>query len=134
MLAELFADGVGSITLEDRDVTPGATLEYRLGIASAAGEVFFGDATVHVPLASLRLAAAPVGGRTSFTLTLQSGAPASLEVFDLAGRRVWSREVGSLGAGTHAVTMDDARLPSALYFARLQQGGAVCRTKVVLAR
>jgi hypothetical protein len=43
-------------------------------------------------------------------------------VVDLAGRRVFSRSVGSLGAGTHQVGGDaSAPLRADIYFVRLVQ-------------
>jgi hypothetical protein len=65
------------------------------------------------------------GGRISMAFTLPSAAPARLELMDVGGRRVASREVGSLGAGRHVVDLTDgARLPAGLYLVRLTQGGA----------
>ena len=48
---------------------------------------------------------------------------ATLELFDVAGRRVWSRDVGSLGAGEHVVPLRDGpRSAPGLYLVRLRQG------------
>jgi len=133
-LAELFADGRGFVTLEDRDVTPGARLEYRLGVNGRSGESFYGTTAVDVPLRALSVAAHAADGRFTLTVELPTGEPASLVLYDLAGRRVWSRSVGQLGPGTHELTADGAGFPSALYFVRLTQGKAACEARVAMTR
>ena len=65
---------------------------------------------------------------------LPDARPASLELFDVAGRCVWSREVGALGAGEHAVRLrDGAWSPPGLYLVRLTQGErrAMARATIV---
>ena len=73
-------------------------------------------------------------GAMVMRFTLPSDAAASLEMFDVAGRRLITREVGSLGAGHHAVDLTGGRRPGAgVYFVRLVQGqGARVRRIVVL--
>jgi len=55
--------------------------------------------------------------------TLPKAAAAVLEMFDIAGRRVIAREVGTLGAGPHAIDLAAERrgIPG-VYFLRLTQG------------
>src|SRR5437667_8452376 len=53
-------------------------------------------------------------------LSLADASPASLELFDLAGRRLWSSEVGALGPGEHEVRIGDGvPYPPGVYMARL---------------
>jgi hypothetical protein len=131
-LGGLDADGEGFVRLEDRDVVPGAVFEYRLGVTGETGETYFGATRVEVPLRALSLAARTNGGRVSFSVELPTGEAASLSLFDLAGRRVWSADVGGFGAGRHEVSVQGTALPPALYFARLVQGAARRDTRVVL--
>ena len=52
-------------------------------------------------------------------------AAARVELFDVAGRSVAAREVGTLGAGRHAVNLaEHARIRPGLYFVRLRQGAS----------
>jgi hypothetical protein len=68
-------------------------------------------------------------------LVLGDGSPAALEVFDLAGRRLWSREVGELGPGEHRVRLGDgAYFPPGLYLARLRQGGHTASARIAIIR
>ena len=56
--------------------------------------------------------------------TLSGGGAATLELLDVAGRRIASRDVGSLGAGAHAVTLGAGRrLAPGVYLIRLAQRG-----------
>jgi hypothetical protein len=72
-------------------------------------------------------------GAETLHLSLVDGSPASLELFDLAGRRLWSREVGELGPGDHEVRIGDgARYPSGVYMARLKQGSHAARAHIAL--
>lgn len=139
-LGQQAADGTGVIEWIDRNVIAGADYDYRLGIPTATGERFFGEARVSVPgrsgLALAGMRPNPSDGPMLVSFALESSDPATLELLDLAGRHVLSREVGSLGAGTHAVRLDgDAAAPAAgLYFIRLSQGGRSVSTRLVLAR
>ncbi len=86
-----------------------------------------------------RMALAPYlnparGGRFSVSLALPSASPTTLELLDLAGRRLSKLEVGSLGAGTHAVSLAERlRLAHGLYLVRITQGpvSKVARAVVV---
>lgn len=76
----------------------------------------------------------PHGPDVEFTLAPGEG-PARLELFDVQGRRVWSRDVGALGAGTHRVRAGgDAWLPAGVYAVRLMRvkGAPAAARAVVL--
>jgi hypothetical protein len=90
---------------------------------------------------SLAFALASVGpnpardGRVRLSVTLPSASPARLELLDVGGRRVASREVGSLGAGRHTVELNaGGRLASGLYVARLSQSAKVRSIRIVVRR
>jgi len=108
---------------------------------SAVGEFILGSGgSVDVPFggtSSLALAIRPLGehpvrGVPSFQLTLPTAALAHFELFDLQGRKRASRAL-ALGAGVHALRIDEIRVPrSGLYFARLSQGDDSAVTRVVV--
>jgi hypothetical protein len=68
------------------------------------------------------------------TFSLSDDAPAHLELFDLAGRRLASRDVGALGAGTHEVEMSPPRaaLSSGIYTLRLTSKTEIAAERVVI--
>ena len=64
---------------------------------------------------------------------LRTATDARLDLVDANGRRVLSREVGSLGAGRHTVDLSEGRkLPPGLYWVRLTQGVDVRTTRVAV--
>lgn len=137
-IATLQADGNGRFDLEDRDVVPGARYRYRLGVSTAAGESFFGEVELVVPVAHRLGLQGVLGnpGRGPFTLsfTLGSDGPARLRIVDVSGRRVMSREL-SLEAGAHTVRLDETQdLPAGLYFLRLEQDGRGVGRKLAILR
>ena len=77
----------------------------------------------------------PTVGIPTVAFVLAEAAPASLEVFDVAGRRVASRAVGALGPGRHVIPLDTgARLTPGVYAIRLTQGERVLHARGVVTR
>jgi hypothetical protein len=75
----------------------------------------------------------PARGRLVVSFELPDRSPARIDLFDLAGRRVDQREIGSLGAGIHQVELGGTRLRSGLYVVHLAQGTRSSTAKVVVA-
>jgi hypothetical protein len=74
----------------------------------------------------------PVAGQASIEFTLPDAAPATLELLDIAGRRVWSQDVGALGGGAHRVQVASGRaLAPGLYVVRLSRGSVTQSCKLV---
>jgi hypothetical protein len=139
-LGRVTPDGTGRIAYVDRDVIAGSRYGYRLGWSEAGGEVFAGEVWVDVP-AGARFALrgmtpnpAPAGaGLIGFSLP--DASPARLELVDVSGRQVFSREVGSLGRGEHVVRVSGGQaLAPGVYLVRLTQGGRSLTAKVVTVR
>lgn len=75
------------------------------------------------------------GGALVARVTLAESAPASLSLFDAAGRRVWTVDRSALGVGVHQIAITpDAALPTGVYFLRLQQGEKSQTAKVLTLR
>ena len=74
-------------------------------------------------------------GTLRVAFTLPGAAPARLELLDLAGRRLLTREVGDLGPGAHVVHLDGAgALGAGVYWLRLEQDGCAVTTRGVVTR
>jgi hypothetical protein len=120
-------EGSDRLVFEDRDVTPGTRYAYRLGYATASGESFSAETWLEIP-AALALALEglrpnPAVGELVVAFTLPTTQRATLDLLDLAGRRVLGREVGELGPGRHLLRLEGgARLAAGVYWLRLQQG------------
>ena len=137
-VGEITADGVGHLRFEDRNVKAGATYLYRLAVRDGATTSYLGQVTIHVPAAVSfgidGFRPNPAQGQVSVVFALESASPARLELRDVAGRRVMTREVGMLGAGQHVLPLGQAAaLPAGIYVLRLTQSGheAVARAALV---
>jgi hypothetical protein len=131
-LATLIADGTGRVSYEDRDVTPGARVGYRLRLSEGVA----GETWVTVPRAALAIrsiAPRPASDRAQVSLALAEPRPARLELFDLAGRRRWSRDLDGVSLEVR-VTVDASALEPGLYVMRLSQGERAAAARFVVAR
>lgn len=58
---------------------------------------------------------------------------ATLDVFDVRGRKVLGKDLRALGAGQHAVSLrDEGPLPQGLYFVRVAQGDRRAATRLIV--
>ncbi len=126
------------VSYEDRDIHAGEHLAYRL--VDGSGRVLVAAAWVQVPqrlefaLAGARPNPARLGALT-VELSLAAQGSGTLELLDLAGRRVAWRELGSLAPGRHTLPFrETASLAPGMHWLRLRQGAAVRTTGVVLTR
>ncbi len=88
-----------------------------------------------VGLAIRRTTPNPVmSARMRVEFVLDDASPARLELLDVAGRSLISKEVGAMGPGVHALELEaGVPLRPGIYFLRLAQGGnEVCARATVL--
>jgi hypothetical protein len=75
----------------------------------------------------------PVSGVIRAWFTLPGTGRATLDLVDVAGRRVVRREVGGLGPGRHSMVLGDAaHIAPGLYWLRLTRAGQVRTARVVV--
>jgi hypothetical protein len=135
-LAAIAQDGSGALRYEDTDVVAGHTYSYRLAILADGVRSTLGEVTLSIPATtSFALGGFrpnPPDARFQLAFALPDAAPARLEVLDVSGRRVGARDLGTLGAGEHVVSMGElARLSPGLYFVRLTHAGQSLTTRLV---
>jgi hypothetical protein len=89
-------------------------------------------------LTSLRLSASPnpSSGQTSILFSLPASGPASIEIYDVLGRRLRQWEWPSMVSGQHhvewnGVADDGHSVPPSVLFYRLRAGGQVLEQKIV---
>jgi hypothetical protein len=138
-LDELTADGTGILAYEDHAVQAGSRYCYRLATPAGADASLTDDIWVDVPSwGALALAGPqpnPATGPIAVTFTLATDAPAVLELLDVSGRRVLTRDVGTLGAGRHVLSLSDsAQFPNGVYWLRLTQGGMTASARCTVSR
>ena len=139
-LASAAPDGQGHVAYEDRQVAAGASYDYRLSWPSGSSRAYSSVTTIHVPLrATFALAGArpnPASSRDCWVAySLAKPGPATLELFDVRGRRVAKLDVGASGVGEHVAIF--GRMQGAgpgLYWVRLQQGERSATARIVVTQ
>lgn len=72
-------------------------------------------------------------GRVVLAYTLATREPARVELLDVAGRRLFARDLTGLEPGDHTLAIDDhVRLPAGIYLVRLSQGGGRAAGKTAI--
>jgi len=142
-LGTVQADGLGLFQFEDT-VAPGQDYGYKILVSSERGEEFIGEVWLSAatgvgdtPRAGLSLQAwpNPAVGPIGVSFALAADGPAQLEMFDVRGRRVLTRDVGALGVGAHRLELGRARdYASGVYFVRLTQSGRSVSSRFVVVR
>jgi hypothetical protein len=126
-------DGDGRVELADPDVRPGERYGYRL----LEGGRTLDERWLTVPLPGVRLDGVrpnPASGTVTLAVSLAPGT-ASVELLDVAGRRVYARTLSASRAGVQSLALDgSATLPVGVYLVRLAQAGHVAQARVCLVR
>jgi hypothetical protein len=134
----------GVATYVDHSVAAGAHYAYELAVASQQGETVGGQVSVTiatptdvnptgVAFALERVRPNPLVDRFVVSFTLPDAGAARIEVLDVAGRRVVSRDVGMLGAGAHQLDLGTARsFAPGMYFVRLSHADRTLTTRAVV--
>jgi hypothetical protein len=134
MLGSVSIEG-DRLVFEDRDVAAGTRYGYRL---VERGTVLDEQWVTVPPRAVLALAGAspnPAPDDLWVAFSLPAEGRATLELFDLKGRMLAQREVGTLGPGDHRVALSESRrLPAGVYLVRLTRADRVLTAKAAVVR
>jgi len=133
------SDGDGMLVFEDRDVVAGARYDYQLAIVTGGAVQHLGETHVEVPaqsvLAFLGTRPNPGDGRFLLAFSLATREPARIEVMDIAGRRMLTRDLTGLVPGSHVLALDErARFPAGIYLVRIGQGTRRVTGKAAIVR
>jgi hypothetical protein len=117
-------DQVGQV--EPAPVTPDATTQIVTGIEDTRLPVRFG---------MILAGSNPVRSNATVELALPRAGRARIEVIDIAGRLVFSREFKELRAGYHPVTLNEFdRVFPGVFMVRATSGGESARIKIAVVR
>jgi len=137
-IASRTPDGMGRIAFADPDVIADTRYGYRLSFVEQGTTRTAGETWIDVPRPALALPGlTPNPSTTGFRVAfrLANSAPATLEVFDVRGRRVVQQDVGGLAVGDHTVDLThDAVFAPGLYWLRLTQNGEVRTARGAVVR
>ena len=132
-------EGPDRLRYEDASVLAGTRYAYRLGYVEDGAEQFTAETWIDVPSADVfaleGLRPNPAVGALNVSFSLPKEGPATVELLDLAGRRVLDREVGQLGRGRHVFRLDSGvHMAPGVYWLRLRQGAQQALTRAVVMR
>jgi hypothetical protein len=125
-LGRVVPDASGRVAFVDRTAEPGTRYDYRL--RWSAGRIAGTSVEQWVSVAELRLALAcanpnPSSDGVTIFFSLPNLDPAEVGLFDLAGRRRASFEVGQMGPGDHTLRLAAAgALSPGVYLVRIRHG------------
>jgi len=130
-------EGTDLLVYDDLGVAPGRYW-YRLAYSTGAMPQFTDPVVVDVPaVAQLALGGFrpnPAMSNSAIAFSLPDARPSRLEVVDVRGRIMLSREVGALGPGSHNVSLSEAgRLGPGVYWVRLVRPETTLTRKGVVA-
>jgi len=132
-------DGAGGAIVAWMDARDSTTDIYAQRVMSDGA--LGGGAVLGVPSgAPGSIALAPVrnpvrSDRLEMRVTLAAGAAGSLELIDVAGRRIATRDLAGLGPGSHVLEFDaGTHVPAGLYLVRLREGGNERVTRVAVLK
>jgi hypothetical protein len=134
------SDGLGNLSFVDATVSPGKRYAYRLAWLEGATQRTTSEAWVDVPVDVPASIFALHGARPNpasrregvfISLALPDATPATLELLDVAGRRLGEQPV--TGAGPHLVNVsENLSLEPGIYLVRLTQGGRSLTSRVTV--
>jgi len=136
-VATIFADAAGRLEFEDRDLTPGDHVGYRLALMDEGTEHLFGETLIDVPVrqAFALTAIGGAGPTLRVRLAMPRAGDVRLEVYDVRGRRLSAETRTALGAGAHDLdAAAGTALVPGLYWVRATFGGSTHSVRGVVTR
>lgn len=129
----------GRVRFDDPQVEPGMRYAYSIGRLADARELLATETWIDVPARPvLQLRGAqpnPAPGAVTASFVLPTRGRVSLELFDLAGRRVLQRKDLDLNPGSHLLPLIlEGRAAPGVYLLRMSFKGHVLESRVVVAR
>jgi len=129
-------DLTGILVFNDLTAVAGNSYSYRLSVTTGEEKHFYGEIRIQVPAFALALRVAsanPVRGDLSADLDLPSSGTARVELLDVRGRLVATKEARVSGSTTLRLPIASGRgLASGVYFVRLTMGGKTVTRRAVM--
>jgi hypothetical protein len=135
----IVSDGFGGAIVSWIDYRSGTTDIYANRVSGGGAIPTAIDKTPALSLIAGNSYPNPFSTETAIELTLSEEQDVSVEIFDVAGRRVRAMNMGRVSAGTTPLRFDGRdelhnRLPSGVYFCRIHAGSETITRKMVIQR
>jgi hypothetical protein len=137
-VGETFADGLGYLTWDDRDVADDSRYGYRLGVLEPGNlEIFFAETWVDPLAVELAFAGRVVnpspGGRIACTFAVPFGSHAEIRLYDIAGREHERHTLEGGASVERSVRFGEkSRLRAGVYLIQATAAGRVVTRRVVV--
>lgn len=76
----------------------------------------------------------PFNKSTEFTIQLQNESVVSIDVFNMVGQKIWSRQPQKMNPGSQVITLNGTSLESGVYFCRVTISNQSVTLKMVVAK
>lgn len=125
----------GHVEFMDVNLTPVSTYIYRL----SAGEHILAETTIQTPAALVLAIQSPKPNPARlpvrFEFTVPDRAPVSIDLIDLAGRRLFQDQLNGLDPGTHSFEIPGSpAIHSGVYYIRVASRGRIATAPLVIMR
>lgn len=132
-------DTRGRLLFEDYEASPGQTRGYRLGIRERGVETFSETSWLEIradPAFALNaITPNPIRDRLTVNLTLPLNSRARIDVHDVQGRLVVTRDLSGLSPGEHRVNLATRSImPPGMYLVRATCGEKVQHRRAIVLR
>ena len=118
---------------------------YRIKEIDTNSAEWFSEPIEAMPVSSVRRAGGgeytllrnypnPFNPGTTINYRLPAAGSARLVIFDMLGRNLETFDEGRQSSGEHSVRWDATGVPAGVYFCRLEAGGLVQTTRLVVVR
>ena len=81
---------------------------------------------------SVRFYPNPAVNRSTMELTVGKAGKATMRIYDLSGRMVYSESLGTLSEGVHTRTIDCQALPHGMYLVNVVVGSQKATSKLIV--
>jgi hypothetical protein len=136
-IGRAISEDAGVRSIVDRDVSAGSRYRYRLRLESDDGVTYSEVADVTVPREALAIAAIepnPSRGRFGIRLARPVTTNARVDLYDLAGRRVFRQDF-AVGIDTDRFRVSPSQpLATGLYLVRISEGGRQATARIAIVR
>ncbi len=128
------------VVLDDHAAPEGESVQYRLALSGENYIQYLEAVALQIPVSPLRLAlhrawALPAQNVIVLSLALPRGNAPQVDMYDVMGRHLQRQTFPGLEPGEQTVRMSvSGRLPSGVFFLRLEQGSEARSAKVVFIR
>jgi len=133
-LYRINANGTGEYTMMKSLYDGGSVIDYWLGLADSISSNPLGISQEDLNEFNFSLSPNPAKEQVTIQLTTKHASATSLEILDLAGRKITTVFEGNLQEGNHSFSVNLNSLVAGNYLVRFRNGDASIQKKLIVIR